>query len=82
MQLTFQTEAIFAVIKYTGIRPDIVVYLRNKQLSILVELTVPYKSRIEEHVFKSARYSNLIKQVRHVSGVKSRVLQRSIQEYS
>lgn len=59
-----------AVIKDTGIRADTVVCSLKEQNSILI---IPYESRIEEqHVLKRAKYNDLVKQIRHASGVKSR----------
>ena len=51
-------------IRETNQRPDIVVYSRKLQTFILIELTVPYESNIEEqHVFKTAKYEDLTKRL-------------------
>lgn len=34
---------------------------------------MPYYSRTTQHMLKSVKYNNLVKEVRHVSGMKSRV---------
>ena len=53
-----------AEIKESNQRPDIVVYSRDMQTFILIELTVPYESNIEEqHIFKTAKYEDLIKRL-------------------
>ena len=54
------------IIKKTKLRPDLEISSdssKSKRI-IMVELTVPYKSRIEEaHVFKKERCSNLTKEL-------------------
>ena len=62
-------------IKNTGRRPDIVVHSIEKQELIMIELTVPYETRIEEqHLFKSEKYNDLVKQLRQEAGVRAKVI--------
>ena len=50
------------VIKRSRLRPDIVLHSAVTKEMILVELTVPYESRMEEaHIFKTEKYSDLKK---------------------
>ena len=54
-----------SIIKETRLRPDIVINLSSTQQIILVELTVPYESRMEEaHTYKREKYLNLTKELR------------------
>ena len=47
-------------IKESGQRPDIVLYSEHLKKVIMVELTVPYESRIEhQHQYKMAKYEDL-----------------------
>ena len=48
-------------IKKTGLRPDIVLSSNSPPSCILVELTVPYETNIEEqHEYKQAKYKDLL----------------------
>ena len=50
------------IIKETRLRPDIVIHSSSTQQLIMVELTVPYESRMEEaHTYKREKYLNLTK---------------------
>ncbi|GFN84731.1 polyprotein [Plakobranchus ocellatus] len=49
----------------TALRPNIVIHSASTQQIIMVELTVPYKSRIEEaHAFKEGKYLDLRKELK------------------
>ena len=51
------------IIKETRLRPDIVVHSSSTQRLIMVELTVPYESRMEEaHTYRREKYLNLTKE--------------------
>ena len=53
------------IIKETRLRPDIVIHSSSTQQIIMVELTVPYESRMEEaHTYKMEKYLNLTKELR------------------
>ncbi|GFO17485.1 reverse transcriptase [Plakobranchus ocellatus] len=53
------------VIRKTAIRPDIVIHSAPTQQIIMVELTVPYESRMEEaHAFKEGKYLELTKELK------------------
>ncbi|GFN91962.1 polyprotein [Plakobranchus ocellatus] len=53
------------VIRKTALRPDIEIHSASTQQIIMVELTVPYESRMEEaHVFKEGKYLNLTKELK------------------
>ncbi|GFN79705.1 polyprotein [Plakobranchus ocellatus] len=53
------------VIRKTALRPDIVIHSASTQQIIMVELTVPYESRMEEaHAFKEAKYLELTKELK------------------
>ena len=53
-----------AVVKETGLRPDIVLWSESSRRIVLIELTVPYESRIDQqHVFKTAKYDDLVKEL-------------------
>ena len=52
-----------SIIKETRLRPDIMIHSASTQL-IMVELTVPYKNRMEEaHIYKREKYMNLTKEL-------------------
>ncbi|GFN82122.1 reverse transcriptase [Plakobranchus ocellatus] len=56
------------VIRKTALRPDIVIHSASTQQIIMVELTVPYESRMEEaHAFKVAKYLELTKQLKRLA---------------
>ena len=62
------------VIKKTGLRPDIVVSSQTAKEILLIELTVPYESRIDDaHVYKTEKYSDLAKELRE-DGFKTKVM--------
>ncbi|GFN94354.1 reverse transcriptase [Plakobranchus ocellatus] len=53
------------VIRKTSLRPDIVIHSASTQQIIMVELTVPYESRMEEaHAFKDRKYLDLTKELK------------------
>ncbi|GFO16340.1 reverse transcriptase [Plakobranchus ocellatus] len=53
------------VIRKTALRPDIVIHSASTQQIIMVELTVPYESRMEEaHAFKEGKYLDLTKELK------------------
>ena len=61
------------VIKKTGLRPDIVLHSATAKEILLIELTVPYESRIDDaHVYKTHKYSDLAKELRE-AGFKTKV---------
>ena len=62
------------VIKRSGLRPDIVLHSKSAMEILLIELTVPYESRIDDaHVYKTEKYSDLAKELQE-AGFKTRVL--------
>ncbi|GFN78798.1 polyprotein [Plakobranchus ocellatus] len=53
------------VIRKTALRPDIVIHSVSTQQIIMVELTLPYESRMEEaHAFKEGKYLDLTKELK------------------
>ena len=61
------------VIKRTQLRPDIVLHSKAVKTMYLIELTVPYKCRIENaHHYKTEKYTNLANETR-ASGIKIKV---------
>ena len=51
-------------VKETGRRPDIVLWSESSAKMFLIELTVPYESRVEvQHQFKLAKYEDLAKEL-------------------
>ena len=63
-----------SIIKETRLRPDIVINSTSTQQLIMVELTVPYESRMEEaNTYKREKYLNLTKELRD-AGYKAVVL--------
>ncbi|GFO29350.1 reverse transcriptase [Plakobranchus ocellatus] len=62
------------VIRKTALRPDIVIHSASTQQIIMVELTVPYESRMEEaHAFKEGKYLHLTKELKK-DGYESKVM--------
>ena len=62
------------IIKKTKLRPDIVIHSASSKQIIMVELTVPYESRIEEaHIYKKEKYQDLSKELEE-AGYKSKVM--------
>ena len=46
-------------------RPDVVLHSRSSKTVILIELTVPYESRMEEaHIYKTEKYAELVNNLR------------------
>ena len=63
-----------SVIKETRLRSDIVIHSASTQQLIMVELTVPYESRMERaHIYKREKYLNLIKDLEN-AGYKAVVM--------
>ena len=61
------------VIAKTGMRPDIVLCSPSTKQLILIELTVPYESRMDEaHIFKSEKYADLTNSFKK-EGFKSKI---------
>ena len=61
------------IVKKSGMRPDIVLYSSSAKKVLLIELTVPYESRMEEaHLYKTEKYAELANSLRR-SGFQSRV---------
>ena len=55
-------------------RPDVVLHSRSSKTVILIVLTVPYESRMEEaHIYKTEKYAGLAKSLRR-SGFQATVL--------
>lgn len=53
------------VIRETGLRPDIVLHSQNAKEILLIELTVPYETRIEDaHAYKTEKYADLVQHLR------------------
>ena len=49
------------LIKKSGKRPDIVLHSEDTKQMILIELTVPFESRMDEqHTYKVSKYSDLV----------------------
>ena len=62
------------IISKSGMRPDIVLYSLTSKQAILIELTVPYESRMEEaHIYKTEKYAGLARSLRE-SGFQAKVL--------
>ena len=62
------------LIKATRLRSDIVIYSASTQQLIMVELTVPYKNRMEEaQIYKRDKYMNLTKELEN-AGYKAVVM--------
>ena len=62
------------IIQESGMRPDIVLHSQSAQQLILIELTVPYESRIEAaHIFKTEKYSDLANNLK-TAGFKAKVI--------
>ena len=50
------------IISNKGLRPDIVLFSKEKSKVILVELIIPFESRLEQnHVYKTSKYEDLKK---------------------
>ena len=63
-----------SIIKETRLRPDIVIHSASTHQLIMVELTVPYESRIEEALIcKREKYMNLTKELEN-AGYKAVVI--------
>ena len=61
-------------IRTSGMRPDVVLHSQSSKQMILIELTVPYESRMEEaHIYKTEKYASLAKSLRE-SGFQAKVL--------
>ena len=61
------------IISKTGMRPDLALHSESSKQVILVELTVPYESRMEEaHIYKTEKYASLASSLRK-SGIQVRV---------
>ena len=53
------------IIKEKRLRPNIVIHSSSTQELIMMELTVPYKSRMEEaHTYKREKYLKVTKELR------------------
>ncbi|GFO45619.1 reverse transcriptase [Plakobranchus ocellatus] len=66
------------VIRKTALRPDIVIHSASTQQIIMVELTVPYESRMEEaHAFKEGKYLDLTKELKK-DGYEAKVMPEEI----
>ena len=55
-----------SIINETRLRPDIVIHLASTQQLIMVELTIPYKHRMEEAdliIYEREKYLNLTKEL-------------------
>ncbi|GFR82829.1 reverse transcriptase [Elysia marginata] len=62
------------VIRRTTLRPDIVIHSPSTQQVIMVELTVPYESRMEQaHNYKKEKYLNLTKELEE-SGYRAKII--------
>eukprot|EP00745_Piridium_sociabile_P013031 TRINITY_DN19587_c0_g2_i2.p1 TRINITY_DN19587_c0_g2~~TRINITY_DN19587_c0_g2_i2.p1 ORF type:complete len:151 (-),score=20.15 TRINITY_DN19587_c0_g2_i2:309-761(-) len=62
------------IISKSGMRPDIVLHSHSAKQMILIELTVPYESRMEEaHFYKTEKYASLAGSLRE-SGFQAKVL--------
>ena len=61
------------VIKQTRLRPDIVLSDTASKQMVLIELTVPYESRIEQaHIYKREKYTDLVNELSR-QGYKAKV---------
>ncbi|GFN99215.1 polyprotein [Plakobranchus ocellatus] len=62
------------VIRKTALKPDIVIHSASTQQIIMVELTVPYESRMEDaHAFKEGKYLDMTKELKK-DGYEARVM--------
>ncbi|GFS07036.1 polyprotein [Elysia marginata] len=62
------------VIRRTTLRPDIVIHSPSTQQVIMVELTVPYESRMEQaHTYKKEKYLDLTKELEK-SGYRAKIM--------
>ena len=62
------------IISKSGMRPDIVLHSPSTKKVILIELSVPYESRMEEaHTYKTEKYASLASSLRE-QGFQTRVL--------
>ena len=61
-------------IRESGMRPDVVLYSQSSKQMILIELTVPYESRMDEaNIYKTEKYASLAKSLME-AGFRARVL--------
>ncbi|GFR67387.1 polyprotein [Elysia marginata] len=61
-------------IRRNTLRPDIVIHLHSTQQFIIVELTVPYESRVEQaHTYKKEKYLDLTKELEE-SGFRAKIM--------
>ena len=61
------------IIQESGMRPDIVVHSEKAKEYLLIELTVPYESRIDAaHAYKTEKYADLAQSLRN-AGFQTRV---------
>ena len=52
------------IISNKGLRPDIVLFSKKNSKVILVELTIPFETRLEQsHVYKTSKYEDLKKEL-------------------
>ena len=52
------------IISNKGLQPDIVLFSNENSKVILVELTIPFESRLEQsHVYKTSKYEDLKKEL-------------------
>ena len=52
------------IISKKGLRPDIVLFSKENSKVILVELTIPFESRLEQsHDYKTSKYEGLKKEL-------------------
>ncbi|GFR74377.1 reverse transcriptase [Elysia marginata] len=62
------------VIRRTTLGPDIVIHSPSSQQFIMVELTVPYESRMEQaHTYKKEKYLDLTKELEE-SGYRAKIM--------
>ncbi|GFR84991.1 polyprotein [Elysia marginata] len=62
------------VIRRTTLRPDIVIHAPSTQQRIMVELTVPYESRMEQaHTYKKEKYLVLTKELEE-NGYRAKIM--------
>ena len=65
MRVDLDKRLVFPEVVQTTLRPDIVLFSRSRKHIILIELTVPWETRVESaHELKSSKYAELINECR------------------
>ena len=65
MRVDLDKRLVFPEVVQTTLRPDIVLFSRQRKLIVLVELTVPWETRVESaHELKTSKYAELLGECR------------------